>query len=136
MLNKSEASLTKEMDLRKFILRMRLSINAILGLLSGPQSFLIDKVSHMVIRESSNFEETSSDEEMSEIDKETLGNRIEQMTKSTNIVDKRLMDLYILNQAQQRRLRFGFKSNIINPKTKRQFSIPSKVTMDGSKELD
>ena len=77
MLNKSEASLTKEMDLRKFILRMRLSINAILGLLSGPQSFLIDKVSHMVIRESSNFEETSSDEEMSEIDKETLGNRIE-----------------------------------------------------------
>ena len=58
---------------------------------------MIDKTSRMVIRESSNFEETSSDEELDDVMRGKIGNRIEQMTKSTNVVDKRLMDLYVLN---------------------------------------
>ena len=58
---------------------------------------MIDKTSRMVIRESSNFEETSSDEELDDVMRGKIGNKIEQMTKSTNVVDKRLMDLYVLN---------------------------------------
>ena len=58
---------------------------------------MIDKTSRMVIRESSNFEETSSDEELDDEMRGKIGNRIEQMTKSTNVVDKRLMDLYVIN---------------------------------------
>ena len=58
---------------------------------------MIEKTSRMVIRESSNFEETSSDEELDDVMRGKIGNRIEQMTKSTNVVDKRLMDLYVIN---------------------------------------
>ena len=76
MLHKSESSLAKEMDLRKFVLRMRISMNAILSLLTGPQSYLIDKTSRMVVRESSNFEETSSDEELDDVMRDKIGNRI------------------------------------------------------------
>ena len=74
-------------------------MNAILILLNGPQTFLIDKMSRMIVRESSNFEETSDDEELDDVQRDKLGNRIEQMAKSSNTVDKRLMDLYIVNHA-------------------------------------
>ena len=74
-------------------------MNAILILLNGPQTFLIDKMSRMIVRESSNFEETSDDEELDDVQRDKLGNRIEQMAKSNNTVEKRLMDLYIVNHA-------------------------------------
>ena len=99
MLLKSESSVQKEMDLRKFIFRMRLSMNAILALLTGPQTFLIDRMSRMVVRESSNSEETSDYEALDDVQRDQLGHRIEQMAKSNKIVDKRLMDLYIVNHA-------------------------------------
>lgn len=37
-----------------------------LGLLSGRQSLFVDKMSQMVIRESDNLDETSSDNELSD----------------------------------------------------------------------
>ena len=37
-----------------------------MGLLSGSQSFFVDKMSQLVIRESSNLEETSQDSELSD----------------------------------------------------------------------
>ena len=40
--------------------------NSVLGLLSGSQSRFVDKMSQLVIRESSNLEETSSDAELSD----------------------------------------------------------------------
>ena len=52
-------------------------MNAILGLLTGPQSHFIDKTSNMIVRESSNFEETSSDEQLDDVMRETLGNKIQ-----------------------------------------------------------
>ena len=58
--------MTKEMDLKKFIVRQRLQTTALLGLLSGRQSFFVDKMSQMIIRESSNFEDTSSDQDLSD----------------------------------------------------------------------
>ena len=76
-MNNSESRLQKEMDLRKFVLRQRITMNALLGLLTGPQSHFIDKTSSMVVRESSNFEETSEDEQLDDVTRETLGNRIE-----------------------------------------------------------
>ena len=57
------------------------------------------------------------------------------MTKSTDIVDKRLMDLYVVNQAKKDGLRFGLKGTVINDKTGKQFTIQSKVQMDETKEL-
>ena len=59
-----------------------------------------------------------------------IGNKIEQMTKSTNVVDKRLMDLYVLNQAKKDGLRFGLESTVINKKNGRQFTITPEVQMN------
>ena len=66
MMLKSQSSIAKEMDLRKFIHRQRTTMTALLGLCSGRQSFFIDKLAQLVIRESSNMEETSSDAELSD----------------------------------------------------------------------
>ena len=46
---------------------------AILGLLTGKQSFFLDKMSQMVIRESSNLDETSSDDELRHIERDSVG---------------------------------------------------------------
>ena len=72
MILKSQSSLSKELDLRKFIYRQRLQTTAILGLLSGRQSFFVDKLSQLVIRESSNLDETSSDEELSDWQRDNM----------------------------------------------------------------
>ena len=66
MMLKSQSGIMKEMDLRKFIHRQRTTMTALLGLCSGRQSFFIDKLAQLVIRESSNMEETSSDAELSD----------------------------------------------------------------------
>ena len=64
-MRKSRSSISKELDIVKFIQRQRMTMIALLSLFSGRQKVLIDKMSQMLIRESSNFEETSSDDELS-----------------------------------------------------------------------
>ena len=95
------------MDLKKFITRQRLQTTAVLALLSGKQSFFIDKMSQMLIRESSNFEETSEDEELSDwgMDDQKYA---EKLAKSEEKVDQRLIDLYMIRRAHQIGSHFGF----------------------------
>ena len=50
-LKKSKKTMTKDMDLRKFLTRQRVTTTAILGLLSGRQSIFVDKMAQMIIRE-------------------------------------------------------------------------------------
>ena len=99
MMMKSESSLTKELDLRKFIYRQRLQTTAILGLLSGAQSFFVDKMSQLVIRESSNLEETSSDDELSDLQGKDTMDYAKNMTLSDNKIDERLINLYRIRKA-------------------------------------
>ena len=63
---KSNNKLEKEMDLRKFIHRQRVFTTAIIGLLSGPQSLFVNKMSQMVVRESSDTG-TSADDELDDM---------------------------------------------------------------------
>ena len=55
----------------------------------------------MVVRESSNFEDTSSDEELSDAlaGGEYGLNQVKQITKSDDLVDKRLVNLFIYQKA-------------------------------------
>ena len=55
-LRKSESMITKELDLRKHLKRQRVNTTAILGLLSGRQSFFVDKMAQMIIREDDSHE--------------------------------------------------------------------------------
>ena len=61
------------MDLKKFITRQRLQTTAILGLLSGRQSYFVDKMSQMIIREDESLSEgTSEDNELSDWQKDNM----------------------------------------------------------------
>ena len=62
MLAKSEISMNKELDLVKFLRRMRLFTFATLALLSRRQQFIVDNLSTMLIRESSDFDDSTSDD--------------------------------------------------------------------------
>ena len=60
----------------------------------------MDKMSQMVIRESSNFEETSSDDELSDWGGDNMMYAYS-MLMSRNKVDNRLIDLYRIRKASQ-----------------------------------
>ena len=61
----------KELDLQKFMFRQRLQTTALLALLKGRQCFIVDKMSELVLPESSsNHNKSSSDDELNLIKKE------------------------------------------------------------------
>lgn len=60
------------MDLQKFLQRQRVTMTAVIGLLSRRQSIFVDKFSQPLIRESSNSGETSIDDELSDCRKEDM----------------------------------------------------------------
>ena len=56
-------------------------------------------MSQMIIRESSNFEETSSDDQLSDWENDNMS-YAKQMAFSNNKVDARLMNLYMISKAR------------------------------------
>lgn len=98
MLLKSQSKISKELDLRKFIYRQRLQTTAILGLLTGRQNFFVDKMSQLVIRESSNLDETSDDSELSDWQQDNM-DYAKALAESRNKVDERLINLYRIRKA-------------------------------------
>ena len=88
-----------------------------MGLLTGRQSFFVDKFSQPIIRESSNLEETSSDNELSDWQRDDMDN-VGRMTRSSDKVDKRLVEIYRIRKAQELGLHMGFK----NPAGKKNYS--------------
>ena len=50
-MNKSRSRVSKELDFQKFILRQRVNTTAVLGLLSSRQSFFVDKMAQMVLKD-------------------------------------------------------------------------------------
>ena len=89
---KSHTRLTKELDLRKFMHRQRMFTTAAIGLLSGPQNLFVNKMSQLIIRESSNSE-TSGDDELNYKQKSEL-QYVRKMIHSHDQVDKRLLRFY------------------------------------------
>ena len=69
---------------------------SLMALLSGKQKLFVDKMSQMLIRESSNFEDTSVDDELSATNDGNLkefNNLSKRMINSKDIVDGRLVDI-------------------------------------------
>ena len=57
-------------------------------------------MSQLIIRESSNFEETSCDSELSDWQRDNM-QYARSMTHSTDKVDKRLISLYMMSKAHE-----------------------------------
>ena len=98
-MKKSQDVITKELDLRKFLTRQRVFTTAILGLLSGKQSFLVDKMSQMIIREDdTQTSGTSSEGELSDWQRDNM-NYADKMATSKDPIDRRFINLYIYRKA-------------------------------------
>ena len=69
-------------------------------------------MSQLMIRESSNLEETSSDAELSDFHKDDM-QYIKRMYESSNKVDKRFIDLYKIRKAHQLGIHIGFKDKAV-----------------------
>ena len=107
LIKKSQSSLGKELDLRKFIYRQRLFVTSMIGLLSGRQSFFVDKMSQMMIRESSNLDETSDDAELSDWGNDDM-HYVKRMFESSNKVDQRFIEMYKVRKAHELGIHIGF----------------------------
>ena len=111
--------------------------NAILGLMTGQQTFFIDRLSQLIVRESSNFEWTSDDADLSDKNRDSkINDHAKRMTTSTNVVDKRLLNIFVMKLAHQEGLKFGFKNDVEDPKSKKKFSLhkTSKVFVEEFKK--
>ena len=64
LIAKSQTQIEKELDLHKFIHRIRLLVTAAMSLLTTQQSVFVDINSKIVVRESSVSGETTSDNEL------------------------------------------------------------------------
>jgi len=104
-MTKANSKFTKEMDLGKFIHRQRVMATALLGLLSGNQATYINKVSQIIVRESSNTE-TSEDDEL-DYAREDIKTYVSRMVYGNNKVDKKLIDAFRVRKADQLGLSFN-----------------------------
>ena len=82
------------MDLQKFIFRQRVHTTAILALLKGRQSEFVDKMSELVLQESTenDYIAESSDNELNRITNQISNQSLKTMSSSGNKTDKRLLD--------------------------------------------
>ena len=110
------------MDLKKFLLNKKIEKNAILSLLTGRQAYFLDIMSQMVVRESSNFEWTSSDEQLDGQGKSNvMDKQVRHIANSDSKVDQRLINLFIYQKTHQEGLKFGFKNTVYDKVTNAKF---------------
>ena len=84
---------------------------AILGLLSGKQSFFVDKMSQLIIRESSDFgKESRSSSDFSDWKRDRM-DYARAMTFSKKNSDKRFIKLYKIRKAHEIGIHIGFDLN-------------------------
>ena len=66
-----------------------------MGTLTADQSVFVDKMSRMIVRESTDFEETSSDEELGESkERKDFLLSSNRLMKSSNKTDQRFMNIF------------------------------------------
>ena len=113
-LRKIEGVIDKELDFAKFIHFKRITKTAMVALLSSTQKTFADKFSQLVIRESSDLDNTSMDDELSangELDQ--VVRAIGPIIHSVNKVDQSLIDVYKLRKGREL-IDFGEMDGMVN----------------------
>lgn len=104
----------KELDFAKFIHFKRITKTAMIALLNPTQKKFADRFSTLVIRESSDLDNTSLDDELSgnaELDQGTQA--IGTIINSENKVDRRLIDIYKVRKINEL-VNYGEMEGILN----------------------
>ena len=120
-MKKSKSVLNKELDIHKFLIRQRIQTHGLLGLLNNRQSKYVDKMSQLIIRESTDFDESSADSELSDWQKDNM-DYVRRMASSRDLVDKRLTNIYMIRKAHQNKTHFGFENDLL---VNRRASFPT-----------
>lgn len=97
MLKKFKIKLDKELDLEKIIHRIRILLFSVLATLTADQSVFADRMSQVVVRESSDLDGTSSDDELQNdqtIEKANFLLSAARMLKSSKKNDRRFVNLF------------------------------------------
>jgi len=99
-LEKAQTTLDRELDLSKFVHRQRVTSNALQALLTCSQMAFVDKMSRLLIHESSHNEDTSED---GELDKESaqVSEKAREVVLSKDCVDERLVDVYRVRKVNE-----------------------------------
>jgi len=106
MVEKADISVTKELDLIKFIRRQRLQTYATLATLNARQSFIVDQMAQLLIRESSDLgESTDSDMELLQENMKDVAHYSKTVFESKDSADRRLVQLYRLKRSGEDRKR-------------------------------
>ena len=93
LVNKANSRVDKELDLKKFLIRQRIALHGLQGLLVGSQQEFIDKISEIIIHESTMDEATSSDDEHLYQSKTNKLDYLESMINSKSQINKRLLNV-------------------------------------------
>ena len=104
LLEKAQERLDKELDLQKFLSRMRATMLATMGMLTPSQRLLVKEMKNIVINEdqsSSEQEPSSYDEERKPIERKFLQNAVKKVARSKKKTDMRFIDLFRTGQAWQ-----------------------------------
>ena len=112
MLAKSEISMNKELDLVKFMRRMRLFTFATLALLNRRQQYIGDNLSTMLMRESSDFDDSTSDDgELNEENEPDIEEHSKKIFMSKDKVDQRFIKIFKIKRRDEDRKRLKLLAN-------------------------
>ena len=100
MVQKASSRYAKELDLQKFLHRQRVLVTSLLSLLKGRQTTFVDKFSQLLIRESSDMGQTSSDAELSDWGRQQT-EFLSTIASSKEFTDKRLFEIFELRLAER-----------------------------------
>ena len=86
----------RELDLKRFLHRMRMNVTAILGLLTPNQRHFVRKISHVVMDEdySSPAEFSSEHVNGSPVTQQFVGHAVRKMVQSKDRTDRRFVNMY------------------------------------------
>ena len=102
LLKKAQERLDKELDLQKFLSRIRATMIATMGMLTPSQRLIVREMSHIVINEdksSTEQEPSSYDEERKPIEGKFLQSAVKKVTRSKDKTDMQFIDLFRTSQA-------------------------------------
>ena len=95
-MEKFQVKIEKELDLEKILHRIRLFAFATLGTLSKDQSIFADKMSRIVIKESSEDKVESSDRELEKDNHDGVIEAASRLNRSSDKTNKRFLKVYKL----------------------------------------
>ena len=102
LIKKSKVRIDQELDLVKFVQRMRSLISGTMGLLKSKQRLFVDEFSQILVYESSFFDQLSGSDDGQGATMDDAKNRsIKSLVKSNDKTDRQFINMFRIRQASR-----------------------------------